>query len=81
MLTFRSAALSPAEGLKAAGKQGARTPFRSAAPGPAKECVTPPGGFDPFVGVENPHETFADDITGQHLKPDLCCIARQKELD
>ena len=36
---------------------------------------------DPFVGVVNRHERVIDDITGQPLNPELCRIARQKEID
>ena len=50
---------------------------------------TKPGGViggpndidDPILGVVNRHESFIDDITGQPLNPELCRIARKKELD
>ena len=49
---------------------------------------TMPGGViggplearDPFVGVVNRHERLIDDIMGQPLDPELCRIARQKEI-
>ena len=31
--------------------------------------------------MANRHERYIDDITGQPLKPELCRIARKKELD
>ena len=31
--------------------------------------------------MANRHEKFVDDLTGQPLNPDLCRIARQKEID
>ena len=50
---------------------------------------TMPGGViggpleehDPFVGVVNRHERFIDDVIGQPLNPELCRIARRKEID
>ena len=33
------------------------------------------------MGVVNRHERFIDNITGQPLNPELCRIARKKELD
>ena len=34
-----------------------------------------------FAAGVNRHERFVDDITGQPLDPELCRIARKKELD
>jgi hypothetical protein len=50
---------------------------------------TMPGGVtgdprdthDPFLGVDNRHERFVDDIIGQPLDPERCPIARKVELD
>ena len=33
------------------------------------------------MGVVKSHERFSDDITGQPLNPEICRLARQKEID
>ena len=60
----------------------------SAAISPPQRGSMPGGVFggpleehDPLIGVVNRHERFIDDITGQPLNPELCRIARRKEID
>ena len=53
---------------------------RGTMPGCEVNCSSS-GQYDPFVGAVSRHERFVDDITGQPLDPELCRIARKKEID